>query len=393
MYNFDEKKERLGTGSVKWDFCKESIGYDDVIPLWVADMDFEAPEEIKREMAKRVEHGIFGYSEKSGEFYKALINWYKEQQGIEIKKQWISFAPNLVFALGLIIRNFTKDNEKTLIQPPVYHQFKNTILNNDRKAIENPLVLLNNHYEINFNDLEEKIKNNNIKLFIFCNPHNPVGRVWTHEEIEKIIDICKRYNVILISDEIHGDLVFKDYKYISLLNYAKEFGSNIIVLNSVSKTFNLGGLHLGNVIIPNSKLKEKYDEALSKSGMAKPNIFGMVASEAGYKYGAPWLNEAINYIEDNVNYCKYFIEKEIPQLKVVNSQATYLVWIDCRKLNMTDEELSKFIGEKARLGVDDGPIFGTGGSGFIRVNLACPRVLVEESMDRLKLAVNSLNNK
>lgn len=390
MYNFDENKRRTGTGSVKWDFCKEGIGYEDVIPLWVADMDFESPKEIKNEMAKRVNHGIFGYSEKSEEFYKSLINWYKENQGIDIKKEWISVSPNLVFALGLIVKGFSKEGDRILIQPPVYHQFKKVILNNNRKVVENPLVLKENKYEIDFNDLENKIKENNAKIFILCNPHNPVGRVWNKSEIKNIIKICKKYNVLLVSDEIHGDLVFDKEKFISLLKYEKEFKDNLIVLNSASKTFNLGGLHLGNIIIPNNKTKEKYDEELSKSGMERPNIFGIVASEAGYKYGASWLAEVKNYIKGNINYCKNFIEKEIPKLKMIDTEATYLIWIDCRKLNMSDSELSKFIGEKAKLGVNDGPVFGTGGSGFIRVNVACPRILLEEAMNRLKKAIDLL---
>ena len=390
MYDFDKAKSRVDTASVKWDFCKEHFNADGLIPLWVADMDFETAPEIKKAIIKRAEEGIFGYTEPMNSFYEALISWYRDYHDVEINKEWISTSSTLVLALHIIIETFVKKDEKVIIQTPVYHQFKKSIEDNGIEAIESPLKLDGLKYQIDFEDFENKIIHNNVSMFILCNPQNPVGRVWKKEELEKLAIICNKHNVLVVSDEIHGDLIFKGYKHESFLRFKDILGEKLILINSLTKTFNIAGLQLGNVIIPNEELRKKYMINVEKKGLSKASLFGVVASEAGYRYGYNWLKELLQYIEENKNYCKNFINKDIKPLKVIDSEATYLLWIDCRELNMSDKELEDFIINKARLGVIFGTSFGKGGNGFIRVNIGCPRSILGDAMSRLKEAIEEL---
>ena len=390
MYDFDKVKSRVGTGSIKWDFCSEHFNSDNLIPLWVADMDFETAPEIKNAIVKRAEEGIFGYTEPIDSFYESLINWYREYHDIEIKKEWILAASTLVLALHVIIETFVKKDEKVIVQIPVYHQFIKSIEDNDIEAIESPLKLNGLKYEMDFEDFEEKIIHNNVSMFILCNPQNPVGRVWNKEELGKLALICKKHNVLVVADEIHGDLIFKGYKHESFLKFKDVLDEKLILINSLTKTFNIAGLQLGNVIIPNEELRKKYMNNIERKGLSKASLFGIVASEAGYRYGHNWLKELIEYIEENKNYFTKFVNKNIKPLKVIDSEATYLLWIDCRNLNMSDEELENFIINKARLGVNFGTSFGNCGSGFIRVNIGCPRIILGDAMSRLKEAIDEL---
>lgn len=390
MYNFDEIIERKNTSAVKWDKSKVLYNKEDIIPMGIADMDFKTAPEIISAIKDRADHGVFGYSYLDEEYYSSLINWLDRIHNLKVEKEWICTAPTIVAAISWMIQSYTKEGDKIIIQPPVYHQFKRCIESNNRIIVNNPLRYENDKYLIDLEDLEKKI-DSNVKMMILCNPHNPGGRVWTREELKRVGDICLKHNILIVSDEIHCDLIFKGYKHIPIINVDKKFKDISLICVSPTKTFNLASLNVSNVIIPSKSLRDKYLNTVYKNAVEGVNVLGAEAMKAAYKYGEKWYREMIEYVEGNYNFLCDYVEEKIPQLKVTKSEGTYLAWIDFRALSMDCDQLRDFMINKARVLFDEGYVFGKEGEGFQRMNLACSRKLLKEALDRICIAVEDIN--
>lgn len=386
-YDFDKHIDRENTNSVKYDIREEYFGKKDVLPLWVADMDFETPEFIREAVIKRAKHPIYGYTLRGDSFYSSIIDWMRKRHDWKVEKDWISFAPGIVPAINMAVLSFTKPGEKILIQPPVYHPFFYAIKDHKREILENNLVYEKGKYTIDYKDFEEKAKE--AKVFILCHPHNPVGRLWNKEELTQLLKICRRHEVMIFSDEIHSDLILGENPHIPLLSLEEE-PTNIISFYAPSKTFNLAGLSTSFLIIPNKKIKIIYEELLNSLHVNMGNIFGAVALEKAYEEGEEWLEQLLDYLKSNLKFLEDFIEKNIPEIKVINPEATYLVWLDFNQLNICDEDLRKFIIEKAEIGLNDGPGFGKAGSGFQRINIALPQLILEQALKKLEKAIKTI---
>lgn len=385
-YNFDEVIDRKGTNSIKWDCitCNIEGSDEDTLPLWIADMDFACAQPIIDALHKRVDRLIFGYSTfNSLEYYKAVTGWFDRRYKWKIKKEDIFFSPGVVPALGGLIRILTKEGEGVIIQRPVYYPFSNMIRNNNRVIVNNSLINDNGMYYMDFDDLEEKAKNQNNKVMILCSPHNPVGRVWTEDELLKVAEICERNDVFLISDEIHSDLIRKEAKHIPI---AKIFDhENIVTCTSPSKTFNIAGLSISNIIISNEDLKQKWNkEIYDKLGLTGANPFGIVAAQVAYDEGEEWLEQVLDYIDENLKFLDRYLKENMPKAKFLIPEGTYLAWIDLRGYDYDYKDLNKLIVRNAKLALDDGYIFGEEGEGFERVNVACPRSILENCLDKMK---------
>lgn len=389
--NFDEITDRRFTGSIKWDFNQRTFGREDILPLWVADMDFRAPQAVVEALVKRAQHGIFGYSEGMEGYYQAIIDWMQKRHSWEIQRDWITFSPGVVPALYELVRTLTKPGEKVLIQSPVYPPFFQAIRNHGREVVNSQLILENGHYFMDFADLEVKFANG-VKIMILCNPHNPVGRVWKQEELERLGDLCLAHNVLVISDEIHGDLIYEGYRHIPFASLSTELAAQSIVCTAPSKTFNLAGLQTSNLIIPNQKLRQVYQTSLNSSGLRQPNLFGITATEAAYRYGWDWLEQVMNYLNGNVELIMSFLKEEMTEIQVVKPEGTYLAWLDFRALGMEPNLLQEFLVHKAGVGLNAGYHFGPGGEGFARLNFGCPRSLLEDGLQRIKTALKELKN-
>ena len=383
-YNFDEVINRYNTNSLKYDFALQRKRPQDAIPLWVADMDFKTPDEVQNALVNKSKHGIFGYSEPTKEYFDALNAWFKKHHNWDIDTSKVVLACGVVFAIAATIRALTKENDAVLICQPVYYPFEETIKVNNRKLIVSELVNNNGRYEVDYEDFEAKIVNNDVKLFVLCNPHNPVGRVWTKDELEKIGDICLKHNVFVISDEIHSDFTYEGNKHTVFCTIKKEFEDNCIVCTAPTKTFNLAGLHISNIYIPNDSIRRKYKLEMDRIGYSQSNIMGIVACQAAYENGDIWLNELKQYLKDNLEFVRNYINTNLPKLKLIEPEGTYLLWIDCKGLELCDYELKELINYKAKVWVDDGYVFGKGGSGYIRINIACPRSILKQALDRIK---------
>lgn len=388
-YDFDSIVERRGTGSLKWDYTKDYFGEEDVLSMWVADMDFLAPPEVTDILRKRVEHGVFGYTGKSNLYYESITKWVKKRHDWEIEKEWIKNAPGVVPTLALAVLAFTKPGDRVLVQTPVYFPFYTVIKENEREIIKNPLKLEGSRYEINFEDLETKLKEN-VKLMILCNPHNPVGRVYTKEELIKIGELCKRYNVIIVSDEIHSDIIYKGHKHIPIASISDYLSKNTITCMAPSKTFNVAGLSASYVIIPDKDKRERYTKFANAMGIDNSNLFGTVALESCYTYGENWLNELLNYLEGNIDFLMNFIEKRIPKIRAIRSEGTYLMWLDCRGIGLDCEALNNLMLKKARVAMNNGITFGKEGECFLRINIGCPRGMLKEGLERIEKAVKEV---
>ncbi len=380
-YNFDTIIKRENTNSVKYDLRKEYFGKEDVLPLWVADMDFETPDFIREAVIKRAKHPVYGYTVRKEGFDESIIAWMKKRHEWEVKKEWISFSPGIVPALNISVLAFTDPGDTIMIQPPVYFPFFRAVKDHGRILSENVLVNRNNSYHIDFEDFEEKAKS--AKVFILCHPHNPVGRLWDYDELTRIVEICKKHEVIIFSDEIHSDLILRNNKHIPVLKIpgAEEI---TISMYAPSKTFNLAGLSTSFLIIPEKKLKLKYDRTVDNLHLGMGNIFGAVALEAAYNKGDNWLEQVLEYIQNNINFLSEYLETKIPEVKAVIPEATYLVWLDFRSLELKDDELKNLIIHKAGLGLNHGPVFGKGGEGFQRINVATPKHLLAEALKKLE---------
>lgn len=358
------------------------FGTNDLLPMWVADMDFEVAGPILEAIKKRAGHGVFGYTVKPESYHEALVEWMKKRHGWKIKKEWLAYAPGVVPAVHLSIMAFSHPGDSVLVNSPVYYPFYSAIKNTGRQLLVSPLKSDEGRYEMDFDDIERRI-DSRTRLFILSNPHNPVGRVWKIKELERLGEICLKHDIKIVSDEIHSDLVFEGYKHIPLASISKEFSMQTITCVAPSKTFNLAGLATASVIAENKRMLDEYNNALSSVGIGLANTFGIVAFEAAYRYGEEWLEQLLPYLRGNFDYMREFIGKNLPAVKVTELEGTYLAWLDFRGLGMTVEELKDFLYKKARVGFEDGSVFGEEGAGFMRVNLACPRSTVEEALNRL----------
>lgn len=387
MYNFDEVIDRSSTNCAKWDGHIEQGKADDLLPLWVADMDFKVLPEIIEDLKQRVEHGVFGYTFVYQEYKDAVIHWMKTRHHIDIESDWIVATPGIVTALKVAVSAYTKEGDAIIIQKPVYYPFDFSIEENNRQVIENPMIFDGKEYHIDYEDFENKIIAHQVKAYILCNPHNPVGKVWKKEELQKVGDICKKHGVLVISDEIHQDFVFGKAKHLPFYAVDESFKEFSILCTSPSKTFNLAGLQVSNIIIANETLRTQFTKRKSRNGVTDPNVLGLVACCSAYTKGHQWCDELVSYVEANIAYTKAFFEQYMPTLKVVPQDGLYLTWVDFRALKMSDQELETCMLEKAKLWLDEGYIFGTGGSGFERFNLAIPRSLLEKALVQLKEAL------
>ena len=395
-YNFDKITNRKGTNCLKYDYAVERGKPADVLPLWVADMDFTVSDEITKSLYAAVDHGIYGYTQPKDAYYNAITNWMEKNHNWKTKREWIVKTPGVVFALGAAVKAFTEPGDAVLIQNPVYYPFTNIIRDNDRKVIDNTLVYEKEavagkpQYSIDYEDFERKIEQEKIKLFILCNPHNPVGRVWTREELQQLGEICLRHHVIVVSDEIHNDFVYPGFEHTVFANVDPRFEEFAVTCTAPSKTFNLAGLQISNIFIPNEKMREAFQKEIDKTGYDEPNALGAVACEAAYRGGQEWLDQLRAYLLENLNFLRKYLQEKIPQIHLVEPEGTYLVWLDCSLLGISGNELDQFIVEKAGLWLDGGAMFGPSGADFQRVNIACPRATLELALDKLKAAVDSL---
>lgn len=388
--NFDEVIERRETDSLKYDFAARRGKPEDVLPLWVADMDFQTSSLILDEIHKRVDHGIFGYTETREAYFETVAGWLEEHHNLQIKPNWLVKTPGVVFALAMAVKAYTNEKDAILIQQPVYYPFTEVIEDNNRTVVSNDLVLKEDgKYHIDFADFEKKILEHHIKLFLLCSPHNPVGRVWTKEELKRIAEICIKYNVIVVSDEIHEDFVFEGYVHTPFLNVDERLEDICVTCTSPAKTFNLAGLQISNIIIPNSKLRSAFKQQINAAGYSQLNTIGIVACEAAYRYGGEWLEAVKKYLQENLDFLRDYISHELPQIKLLEPEGTYLIWLDFRGLGLCERELEDLIVNKARLWLDSGSIFGKAGAGFERINIATSRTVLKEALDRIRDAVKA----
>jgi cystathionine beta-lyase len=388
-YDFDKVIERRKTNSVKWDGVLKLFGDKDVLPMWVADMDFKAPAPVIEALKKRAEEGIYGYPLRPPSYYDAFIDWIRRHHDWKVEKEWLTFSPGVVTGLSVMILALSRPGDGVLVQPPVYYPFFKVIENNGRQVVNNPLILEDGRYHMDFEDLEKRA-GENIKLMILCSPANPVGRVWKEEDIQRVGKFCLKNNIILISDEIHSDIVYPHFKHTPTATISKELAQITITCMAPSKTFNLAGLQSSVMIIPDRDLRNTYNQLLNNLNSGMDNVFGMVAFESAYKFGQDWLTEFLIYLHNNLEFTTQYFEERIPRIKVIEPEATYLVWLDCRGLGLNNRELKDFMIKMAKVGLDDGPIFGQGGEGFQRLNIACPRKTLEEGLRRIEKAVNAM---
>ena len=378
-YNFDTIINRYGTNCIKYDFAAARRKPEGLLPMWVADMDFPAPPEVLEDVQKAVRHGIFGYTEPKIGYYNAVTDWFCTRFGYSVTKSEIVKVPGVVFALAQAVRAFTEPGESVMIQTPVYYPFFDVVRDNGRNLESNPLVYNERKYTIDFDDFESKIVGNNVKLFILCSPHNPVGRVWTQTELERMNEICTRYNVIIISDEIHCDFIWSEHPHIC-------FGSlneNAVIATAPSKTFNLAGLQASNLFVKNTELRRKLKTEIDRSGYSQLNTLGIVACQSAYTKGAAWLTELNEYLTENIRLVREFLTARLPKVKLVEPESTYLVWLDFSEYGLSQEDLDRRITEGAKLWLSSGTIFGTDGEGFQRMNIACPKSTLTDALDRL----------
>lgn len=387
--DFDKVIDRRNTRCLKYDFAERRGMSNDVLPLWVADIDFETSSYIQDALTERVKHGIFGYSEVQTQYFNIVRDWMKKHHNWEIQEKWLVKTPGVVFALAMAVKAYTQPNDSILIQQPVYYPFSEVIADNGRKVIISDLYLGDdNRYHIDFEDFEKKIIDEKVKLFFLCNPHNPVGRVWTEAELIRLGDICIKHGVIVVSDEIHQDFVFHSKHHV-FANLKKEFENIVITCTSPSKTFNHAGLTISNIFIPNRELKLKFKKELDAAGTSQLGVMGLVACEAAYSKGEEWYQAIFSYISDNISLVKQCVEKNLPNVTMIDTEGTYLVWLDFRKTGLNVSELEKLIIHKAKLWLDSGKIFGKCGEGFQRINTACPRSMLKEALDRIRKALYS----
>jgi len=381
--NFDEVINRKGTDCLKYDFAVRRGKPEDVLPLWVADMDFRTSSYIEDAVIERTRHGIFGYSEVGEAYFNAVAGWMKRRHNWDVQREWLIKTPGVVFALAMSVQAYTEKGDSVLIQQPVYYPFSEVIEDNGRVIVSNDLVLGDDgRYHIDFEDFEKKIKENNIRLFLLCNPHNPSGRVFTKDELITMGDICLKYGVTVVSDEIHFDFVFEG-EHTVFANAKKEFEDISVICTSPSKTFNLAGMLISNIFIPNRKLMLKFRRAVDAAGVSQLGVLGLVAAQTAYEKGDEWYDKMLAYVRSNLEFVREYVDKNLPGVKLVKAEGTYLPWLDFRGTGIDFKELDRRIIYDAKLWLDSGKIFGKAGEGFQRINVAAPRSIVKECLDRI----------
>lgn len=386
-YNFDREISRNHTNSLKYDFAVERGYPADALPLWLADMDFPVAGAVQDALHKAVSHGIFGYSEVKTPYYQAVSEWYKKHFGWETEEEWLIKTPGVVFALVMAIRALTEPGDGVLIQTPVYHPLHSAILDNGRKLIKNELLYADGHYEIDFRDFEAKIRDNGVKLFILCSPHNPVGRVWTKEELQRLGEICEKYGVIVASDEIHCDFTLPKHPHTVFPIACPALRERVIVCTAPSKTFNLAGLQVSNIWIPNAEIRKKVLKEIGRSGYSQLNSLGLVAAQAAYEGGEEWLIQCKDYLYGNLDFLRVFLKERLPEIRLVEPEGTYFAWLDCSALEPDGKKLQDFIANRAKLWLTPGAVFGELSGSFQRMVLACTRKTLQEALERLENAV------
>ena len=384
--DFDQKIPRGGSHSVKHDGCAAYFGTADLLPLWVADMDFASPEAVTHALAERAAHPLFGYTFYPESAYEALIDWLKKRHNWEVKREWIVMAPGVVPSLFASVMAFAKEGEGVIVQPPVYFPFFSAVTTNHRRLIANPLRLTGERYEIDFEHLEQ-CATDGAKLMLFCSPHNPVGRVWNKQELNELLRIARRYDITIISDEIHADLVYPGEQHIALATLA-EASDKVITTVAPSKTFNIPGLGLSCIIAPDVAQRRAIKQAFETLHVANTNPFSITAFEAAYRGGEAWLDSLLIYLQSNRDFVSDYVDQHLPAIKVIPSQGTYLLWLDCRKLGLSDVKLREFFVHQAKVGMNPGTVFGKNGSGFMRLNIASPRDVLANALTRIKQALN-----
>jgi cystathionine beta-lyase len=383
LSRFDEVIDRRDTNSLKYDFAAERGMPDGLLSFWVADMDFPAPPEVIEDISRAVRHGIFGYTETKGDYFDAVAGWFGARFGYAPNYEWLVKSPGVVYALATAVRAYTNSGDAVLIQRPVYYPFSETIIANGRKLVNNPLVYENGVYVIDFDDFERKIRENDVKLFLLCSPHNPVGRVWTKDELSRIGEICVRYGCVILSDEIHCDFVYSSHKHTILPTLSDDIADNVILCTAPSKTFNLAGLQTANIFIKNPGLRKRFINAIHRTGYSQLNTIGLTACKSAYLRGGAWLDELNAYIYGNIAALKEFLADNASRIKVIETEGTYLVWLDFCAFGLRQKDLSHRIIHEAKLWLDDGVIFGPEGEGFQRINVACPRSVMLRGLERL----------
>lgn len=381
--DFDTVIDRKGTRSLKYDFAVRRGKPKDVLPLWVADMDFQTSSYITDALEDMVKHGVFGYSESEEHYFEVVQNWMERHYNWHVKESWMTKTPGIVFALAMAVKAYTQENDAVLIQPPVYYPFKEVVEDNHRRLVNNTLVLgEDGTYTIDYEDFEKKIIEENVKLFILCNPHNPVGRVWTKEELERLGDICLKHGVFVVSDEIHADFVF-ERKHTVFSEVKEAYRDISMICTSPSKTFNIAGLQISNIFISNPEKATAFRRQVAAAGYSQVGLPGLVACEAAYRYGDEWLEGVLAYIKANAEFTRAYLQEHLPRVKMTKLEGTYLVWLDFRDYGLTDKELDEKILNQAGLWLDSGAVFGKCGEGFQRINIACPRKTLQQALDRL----------
>lgn len=389
-YDFDQIIDRRNTNSLKYDFAVERGLPADVLPLWVADMDFRAPEPVLDALRKTVDHGIFGYSDVKDGYYDAVSQWFLTRFGWQTRPEWLVKTPGVVFALAMAVRSLTQPGDSVLIQPPVYYPFFNVIRSNDRKVVESRLVYKDGAYAIDFAGFERKAAEEHVKLFILCSPHNPIGRVWTVEELRRLGDICRKHGIYVVSDEIHCDFTLPGHPHHVFLDAVPELTERAIVCTAPSKTFNLAGLQASNIWIPGEEIRKRFVREMSRCGYSGLNRMGLIACQAAYEGGGDWLDGCRTYLRDNLDFLRAFLAERIPQVRLVEPEGTYFAWLDCSGLGLSQEALDEFIIRRAKLWLDAGHIFGGNGGQFQRVVLACPRATLRQALEQLAQAVSGV---
>lgn len=386
MMNFDTIIDRTNNFAAKYDELGQKFGRKDLVPLWIADMDFKVAEPIIEAIRQHAEQGIFGYTTRPDSYFQAVSEWLDKRHGWKVDPKLMIHSPGVVPSLSMIIQIFTQPGDKIIIQPPVYYPFFDVVKTNGRKLVENPLRIINGRYEMDYDQLEQ-IAKRGAKMLLLCSPHNPVGRVWKKDELLRLGEICNRYGIRVIADEIHSDLVFSGHKHIPFAMISEQFRQHTITCIAPSKTFNLAGLQASIVIFPNEKDKIRFDNLLGALDIRRNNCFSLVATEAAYRYGTEWLEQVLQYIEDNFAFIQEFCQKNIPIIYPNYPEGTYLVWIDCRGLGMDKDKLHSFMVNEAKIALDDGFWFSNDYAGYMRLNAACPRSIIARALQQLERAI------